>query len=307
MTLASPNHRFMMSSPVCRSVILAFSLFALSACLQTNPDETGSVVDLEKTPEDDGRRAGASSSTNWPNEFVHNQNKAVWSFDSVLRIEFFEIPRVAPAWDSSVRRSGTIYLYPGKAIPALDSIKPIFWNIDESSSFEIPIQKIRETAASPSDTIWFNVRLDLDSLHGWFQGFQLERRTGKLVETPFSPFPEKTVFLKFAWFYFKGSVSQVTSLLPPPPGSNPEISFYIPGTPKFCKAVTDSFQVGPLPKGEYPLRIIRTTSLAGSVAGTLVEVWELNIKGQDLTATFTLGEQVLAFQSTGKITLRLEE
>lgn len=290
-----------------RLTLGALSLFALSACLQTEPAGPGTDLDAEKLPEDNGRRAGASSSTNWPNEFVINRNKAVWSFDSVLRIEFFDIPDRAPARDSSVKRSGTLYLYPANAIPALDSIKSVSWTIEEASAVDIPISRILTAATPGSDTVRFNVRLDLAPLHGWFQGFQYEKSTGKLIETPFSPLPEKTFFLKFDWFYFQGSVPQVTSLLPAPAGNNPEISFYIPGTPNFCKAQADSFKVGPLPKGEYPLRIVRTSGLAGSTVGTLVEIWELKVTGQELISNFTLGEPVLTFQSKGKISLRNEE
>jgi hypothetical protein len=284
--------------------LAALSAIALSACLQTDPAGPGVDTDLERPPEDNGRRAGASSSTNWPAEFANRGYKAAWSFDSLLHIQFFIMLPDLPPTDAPVKLKGAIHLYPGKAIPAFDSVPPVSWSFPAADTLHIPLETIRKVSTGSSDTISFNVRLELDSLSGWVYGLQLDRNTGKLIETANSPFPATTTLLKSRPFFFQGLVSEVTSLLPNPAGNNPEISFYIPGTPFFCKAKADSFHVGPLPRSEYPLRVVRTSIAQGAPEGTLVEIWELRVAGLGESSVFTLGDQVLSYPSKGKLTLR---
>jgi hypothetical protein len=285
----------------------AIPVFALSACLQTDPSGPGNGNDIEEPVEDNGRRAGATSSTNWPTEFGNQRFKAIWSFDTVLKIEFFNLSYGFPPVESHAEWNGTIHLYPAKVIPALDSVPSIEWNFEHTHRLEIPLEKINRLAAGKADTVAFNVRLDMDSIEAWFFDFKIQVSTGKIVETPVSPLPEKLSYLKQPRYFFQGSNTGVTSLLPEPIGKNAQISYYIPGTPEFCKAQTDSFHLGPLSNRDYPLRLVRISDPMDGQGGTLVEIWELRITGPAGSSIFSLGEQVLTLRTKGKLTLRDEE
>jgi hypothetical protein len=285
------------------SLVLAAAALCLAACLQT---ETGESPDAAPAnPEDNGRVAGAPSSTNWPAEFGRHQHALEWSTDTALRIRFFDVvTETFPAREVPATRKGIARLYPGSVIPALDSIRSVSWSFGETDTLVIPFDSIPATSAASADTVSFNVHLDLHPLHGMLYGLRYSRRSRRIIDPPTSGIPEKTIYLDSLKFFFRGSTSEVTSLLPPGAGSHSEISFYIPGTPSFCEAQPDSFHLGPLPKGQYPLRVLRISGSGIPGAETSVEAWELRVSGLGTSTKFSLGERVLAFPSPGASALR---
>lgn len=287
--------------------LLALGLYALSACVQTDPADPGAGSEPRTPPEDPGRLTGASSSTNWPADIAQSQRFATWSSDPDLVLRFFDFPPVFPPAEVPAKLKGTLHFYPGQAIPAFAPLPKHSFAFAETESLRVDMPAVLAALSASTDTVSLNIHIDLDSLGGWIHGLRFDRATGRIIASPDSATPEKRVILKEPKYYFQGSVPEVTSLLPVTAGTKPEISFYIPGSPYFCKAQSDSFHVGPLPRQAYPLRVIRTSASRVDPGGTLVEIWELRVAGIGVGSTFTLGGQVLSYSSEAKFALRDKE
>jgi hypothetical protein len=104
--------------------------------------------------------------------------------------------------------------------------------------------------------------------------------------------------------FFAGNLKVDTTVITPSTG-NSEFCFYIPGTPVFEPVQADShFNIGPLPFGEYPLRLLRLTRFAGNPGETLVEVWEAPIDKVDSGFTLTPRAKVFSARTQGSLNLR---
>lgn len=288
---------------------IAISLYAaalcVTACLQTDPGQDPIENVKVSPPEDNGRRAGATSTTNWPPEIVGGKvHQLQWKVDSVLKLSFIDMSDSLGGPNLSVERGGFLRLYLGSSIPSMDTAASIEFEFPSTKELQVPFQWIDSLTLGREDTASFNLRLDSDTLQGWIYGFHYSRIKRLIVQTVSSPFPANTTQLTTPKHFFHGSVEQVASMLPIPAGNNSKLSFYIPGTPNFYTAQSDSFMVGPFSKGRYPLRVIRTSDGGGIPQGTLVEAWELLVTVVGSKSTFKLGEQVLAHQSQAKVTLR---
>lgn len=301
-----PQPRSPRTAPESRTArgLAVAAFLVLAGCMQTDPDPAEpagkEAVDI---PEDHGRRAGASSSTNWPTELGLPRNPKVFGkADTLLSLYFFEFLQVPPGGDQPVKMAGSLRFYRGGTIPALDTVPYLEYRFQETDTLAIP-GWILDSLSTASDTAFFNIRIESDSLQGWLFGFSYSRRERKFKDSPFSAFPAKSVMLRTPTYSFKGNLRVDTAKVPPVAGGS-EICFYIPGTPVFVPVGMDTTRVGPLPRGEYPLRFLRLTRLAVHPAETLIEAWEVKAGQKIDDPLLEPDEKVFSARVKGALSLR---
>lgn len=291
-----------------RAAALATLALMAFGCMQPEGPDTSTVKGGEPVFEDDARRAGTSSSTNWPAELGSEWVEVLWHCDSTLWLEF----KVLEGSSLSRRQTGRVSLYAATSIPALDSLHGFELRFKDTSTVVIPLGLIDSLKKEGRDTVRFNILLQTD--HGeqcLLYDFSYQVRSRIYLGTGFSETSERTHALKKPEYFFRGGFEK-TPMLPAPSGKgNSEICFYIPGTPYFWQASTSSDLVlmGPIPDGLFPLRLLRATPLGEGKAGTEVEVFEV-LSQPDSGAVktfrydFHYGELVRRWVSSSIVTLR---
>lgn len=286
-----------------RGKVLAFAAAAslmLGACLQTDP---GTPEDTTVTPpKDTDRRAGASSSTNWPAELATRQVKVESEIGSELRLKFGQVGLGA---DVPVEVRGTLRFHRAGVIPALEGQSAKEFTFPGTDTVSIPFSFLDTLWNTPEDTLSFNIEVRTDTLSAWVMGFAYSKSEKKVVSSPLSN-QTAIPFLRKVDFYFVGNLSVDTTLNTPVSGTS-EFCFYIPGTPIFGKVQADrQFKIGPLPQGEYPLRLLRLTK-SDNPRETLVEAWEVPVDQRLFDSSVTPGAKVLSVRTQGILNLRNAE
>jgi hypothetical protein len=286
--------------------LAALALLALSACLQTEPGEDNLGGDSPQPLEDDSRTAGSSSTTNWPPKSITGGTfyKVFWSADTQMRLDFFEFHSSTATEDIPLEHAGKIQLYRGGTIPALDSARFLEWTFPSTDTLFFPFSKIDSLGKGSGDTLYFNIHLVTDSLDAWIYDLGYSKKERKIINSPSSPLPGSPTFMHPSIYYYQAATADISALLPLPANPVYELGFYIPGTPEFGRAKSDSITLDHLPQGKHPLRVLRISYPDTSPDSTLVEAWELKVAGLGEDSKFTLGGQVLAVRTKGRLTLR---
>jgi hypothetical protein len=283
--------------------LLAAALACLAACVQTDPGSPapsgGSGL------EDKGRVAGSTSSTNWPTE--HGQPRVVkvrGRLDSVQTLVFFEFQNRPPViGDLPVKLSGVLRFYPAGVIPALTTPRFTELAFAGADTLRIPGAALDSLVPEASDSLAFNIHIIADSLECWLLGFTYSGKTGRVSRSPLPDSSATPVFFKAPTYYYRGNLKVDTNRISPVAGES-EFCFYIPGTPIFGKVKPDSsILLGPMPKGMYPLRLMRVTHLATEPPKTQVEAWEVQA-GIEIDGTLVPGQQVFSVRTEGVLNLR---
>jgi hypothetical protein len=248
------------------SAFTALVCISLMGCLSESGTGNGAKSDQSGII-DDNLRAGASSSTNWPNEGnpVYEIHGRV---DSALVLHFLDVG--APA-----KISGKVTFYQGGIIPALDSVPSFEWPFSGTDSIEVPLNMLQDSLeVQGGDTLSFSMKVDADGNECLLVGFIYSIHQKKFLRDHFSLFPESTHFLVKPEYSFRGDLDSLLPHLPPVTG-NVQTSFYIPGTSYYWKkGLVSPLDIGPLPKGSYPLRLIRISD-PESGSGSKVEIFEI--------------------------------
>lgn len=286
---------------------LALALLA-SGCLQPDPsgdpDATGASGIPDKEP-----LAGATSSTNWPQEEAGSAPIEIFGTADTALVFSFKQTSGSAEEALPIRATGTARLYPAGIIPVFDALPSKDLAFADADSITIAPDDFNSLFAKGMDTIGFTVEFRMDTARALMPGFVYSRKEGKFLRWPpginaTDPTACISPHYKFAGIpdsLFAKALSDTTG--------NARFYYYIPGSPYFWRhsLVKDSLYIGPTVNGRLPLRCVKVTSHAGPKADFEVEVFPLSLVKEfvyDDTHTlvpvshFRLGE--LLFQASGQ-------
>ncbi|MDB5102460.1 MAG: hypothetical protein JWP91_149 [Fibrobacteres bacterium] len=283
--------------------ILAISMLLVAGCLK--PDATGPGRNAGERIEDQNLIAGATSSTNWPQEDAgshHPYLKGVADSLVVLRI-----------YDSTgipMKVTGKATLYLAGSIPALDTTESTSFPVSNVDSFDVPLEALRRLNSAGKDTVAFSILFESGRNQALITGFYFSSTLKKILRSPFSEKPDLETHLIDPHYAFHGVPDSLLANVRLYPEGKVEWCFYIPGSPFFFKASPDTaITIGPLPNGRFPIRLLR---LAQSDGGTnRMEVYEvkMNYGPQDAThhtpyRIIEAGTRLFVFDTMSAISIR---
>src|SRR5690606_9546785 len=144
-------------------------LLTVAGCLQPDPVSVPGREDDFPALEDNGLRAGATPTTNWPpkagNRYISIRSRA----DSALAIAFMQNGEAAtdPLF-VPVRLSGTASLYAAGTIPALQDPRVATITFTDADTIRFSPEVADSLLESGNDTLIFNIRIrTVDGLEGW--------------------------------------------------------------------------------------------------------------------------------------------
>jgi hypothetical protein len=268
-------------------IMFAILLFALSGCLKP---ESASGPEQNPNPliEDPDLRAGATSSTNWPQEDAHPRQLNVGGqADSVLKLFFRDL--LTP-----YKLSGRLTFYRGGAIPALESVATRSLVFSDTDTVLVEASVFSSLAREGRDTVSFSIRVESDTAQAFCYGFTYSIKQKAFLSSPFSSASARSASVTNPRYYFRGKAD--TSLLSYGPSDHgkSEWCFYIPGSPYFWKVkIGDSLEIGPLPSGTYPIRLIRIIKPDASLNKSLLELYEVELFKTQIDSAHHEVEQII--------------
>lgn len=289
-------------------ILFAFALLALMACLKPESISGTTPEDRESGIIDTDLLAGATSSTNWPAEDVFPERISVrGKADSQLVIHFFKV--LTP-----IQTTGRITLFQGGIVPILDSVTSTTFPFSEKDSLLIPESAFIPLRQDDSDTVRFSLKIETDTAECLFLGFVYSIKQKAFINSPFSIPSLSTAILTESKFSFKGTVDSVLALFGPSFAGKSEWCFYIPGTPNFWMAARvksgDTLEVGRLPMGKYPLRLIRIQAQEANQRMNLLEVYSIKVTidsaNQSRSFILGLGNRIIAREISNSKLIRPE-
>lgn len=259
------------------SFMLAFS-YLLSGCLQPEATSPTSQIDNpDAIPSDPELRAGASSSTNWPTKSADNPIQISLKADSQFSLHFLR-QSFSPLDTNpiSVKLSGIITAYQSGIIPALDSVPYTSQPFANSDSIQLSRDMILKLGKNTSDTVWFNLNIKSDTGEVWTLGYGFVKSKKKFLITEYAAESINSIIFSKSGNSFKGLIDTTIKLTSPTLIGHSVSCFYIPGTPLFWPINSDTLSFGPLPKGQYPLRLLKLTSASSNSMQTEVSVFQIS-------------------------------
>lgn len=229
---------------------MALSL-AMAGCLQTDPSGKGGDPSGNPDIRDRDLLAGATSSTNWPPDDAHVRVAVNGTADSALTLRFHwltERPKL----------SGRLRIFRVGPIPALDSVPELSVPFEDAESLFIGSDRLMAFLGRDTGAPRFALRIETDSGNCHFFGFEYSPGQRRFLHSPLSILATSSAVMYPDSSYLTGVLEP--NLRKSASGGNgiPGLYFYIPGSPFFWKAGPDStIGLGPLPKGGYPVRILR--------------------------------------------------
>lgn len=255
--------------------LLLLSLSIFVGCMK--PDATNpSTEDPVQVPEDQELRAGASSSTNWPVKFGDPSISIAVAAGSDFILRFSNTSGTGS--DSArvpAKLTGKLSVCKSGTIPVLDSLRTASVGFFESDSVGLAAALLDSLFESSRDTLLFNVHIKTDSLETWAFGFGYSRKSKQFFKALLSIETENSLFLKSTLDTIQGVLDTSGGLPKSALNGKSIFCFYIPGTPFFWKPTTDSLVLGPIPDGNYPLRLLRVTYAGEKDSGTEMEAYEV--------------------------------
>jgi hypothetical protein len=261
------------------SILTGISVFllAVAGCLQSDPGADGGSASGSGIQDPD-LLAGATSSTNWPQEDVGFHPIQIFgTVDSTLVFAFKQKLETGDLF-RTVQVSGTVRLYRAGYIPVFDSVPFIQLNLAMTDTFRISADDLNPLFPKDMDTLRFTVEFRSDTALAIAPGFAYSRKLGKFVELPSAPSEQYSIFMvnphyKVAGFPDSAFQAELSD-------SSGDVSFYyyIPGAPYFWRHSMsgDSLYIGPTVKGNFPLRCVRILSHVDPNTGFTVDVFPLS-------------------------------
>lgn len=285
----------------------------LSACLK--PDAVGGSSQVEEPPEvlEPILLAGATSSTNWPEEPNHRTRVTVMGrVDSVITLVFARAREESEGYDR-VSLSGTLTLFDGSTIPAVDTVPSAGMEFVDVDSVVVPVELIHSLPTHGRDTLGFGILVKVDTTQCFIGGFLHRKSTGKIIYSIFPENPPSAFQLLEPKYGYSAEVDTtgVTHLFPPAPSV--EMSFYIPGSPFYWRPEPfGSITLSPLSEGPYPIRLILASPASGDSSRTHVTLFEVSVRklqpginGQpSKPPAFIIGRELLSTVVSGRLRLR---
>ncbi len=269
---------------------LIFLFLAVTGCMQPDTAGPNGSVTPEAGVEDMDLLAGATSSTNWPPEDAPILPKWVrGSADSDLVVGFFD-ESGAP-----LTASGRLILYKAGVIPAFQAPETTEVAFENAGSQKIPGALLRQWVGNGADTIFFSVRVEIDTVESFLGGFLYSVKRKKFISSPFSGKPDYSFNFANRRFAIHGIADTSLLELGFSMQGKTTLCFYIPGSPFFFKMIPDSIlTIGPIPIGDFPVRLLRIIATEGQSQQKQLEVYEVKVSSFNVDATHTVPYKVIS-------------
>lgn len=259
---------------------------------------------------DDDLRAGATSTTNWPPELGSRAIGIGSLADSVLTIAFrIQGEAASDTLPSPVRLSGRASLYKAGIISALEAPRFAFLDFRDADTLRIRASSAASLLDPGEDTLFFNVRIETDSLGAWAFGYGYLRITGRFFQTAVSKQAENSIHLRGTDAVFAGRLDTAGAFPESAASGESILLLCIPGTHFHRRLLDDSIEAGPLPRGEYPLRFLRVTRSTSGVPETTLEIFVAAMTRMNAESNFFRfrpGELIRSHRLRGEVMLRSE-
>jgi hypothetical protein len=282
-----------------------FSLY-LVGCLSPDTTNSGTTGKESETIEDNDLLAGSSSRTTWPPDIVGDTVISILLQPGKSLTYHF---RILDSLNNPVnfKISGKLTLFRNGGIPAIDSVPSFEFAFVDQDSVTLSADQLLPFAKKGQDSIVFNIRMESPHWgNSFLMGFKFHLARAVFSNPELSFISINSVFLIRGEKYFHGpcDLNTISSNLI---GKGKSVlSFYIPGTPYFWKITPDSINLGPVPEGLYPLRLLRITDMGDGLLGSEVEVFEMLQLGTKHTASFQVGNRILEMRTEKTISLRVQ-
>jgi hypothetical protein len=219
------------------------------------------------------RLAGATSSTNWPQEDVgSNKLLAELKFDSTIGISFLD------TLEKPITASGSVSLYRSKYIPAFETPDSLYITFADQGSLVIDPLEFRKTFTDSADTIAFTMLIRVDSLQGLMHSLVYVVSTGKFSRLNYGHLSRITYPVSIPKFSVRGIPGSFLPKTTVSSNGKKGWCLYIPGTPfYFLINEGDMIDVGPIPQGDYPVRLLALGPAADDPKLQTLTVYEVKL------------------------------
>lgn len=290
-----------------RKLISIAALVLAAGCMQTDPAPGKPDQAL---PEDNGRRAGATSSTNWPPDISAPQYVTIFTKTGANLVLTFaktnnddaSLPARVP-----VKVGGIVTAYRASDIPVFMDLETAVTAFPESESAVFTGDWIVKLSREGEDTIYFNINVLSGTKSTWINGIGYDKISKFFFETEYSDQTKDLGVLYEELDTIRGVLDTSIQLPKPKLSGKSVLSFYIPGSPYFKSAQVDTLQLGPIPDNEYVLRLLRVTYAGANETGTEIESFEVQsskIANNVNEYVFKPGALVFSYLSQSTLTQR---
>ena len=286
-----------------RAFLFSLAFLALG-CMAPDPSGPGSDGDPDRIQEEN-LLAGATSSTNWPQEDAGRKRAlAVVTFDSAFRIHFTDTS------GNEIRLEGKMAVYGSGDIPLFHAPDSTVLKFPSLQEIEVPASALLGMGGSQGDSIAFTVRLEMDSLQCLITGFSYSRTRGVFSRTPKSELVRFTYPISIPEYSLHAvpGDSLPQSLLPN--SGKKAWCLYIPASPYyFVLDSADFIDLGPLPQGTYPFRLLLIGEPEGEQKLRKLTVFEVKSgfsrKVPGWNTSLELGQKIDELSAKSSISIRL--
>jgi hypothetical protein len=252
---------------------------ALSGCLQLDSADKAGADRGVSGIQEPIQTAGATSSTNWPQEDVGTEPVQVFgTADSVLKLTFKQ-PLDSTRVPYPSRLAGRIRIYRAGFIPVLDSVPSLGFAFPAMDTLRLSGNDLKPLIINGLDTLRFTVELRTDTSMCLMPGFVYSFNQGRFLGLPPILSAGGSVTFSDPHYKFAGIPdSAFVSALSDTAG-NARFYYYIPGSPYFWRhsLTRDSLYIGPTVKGALPLRCLKVMTRADRNGGILIEAYPLTL------------------------------
>jgi hypothetical protein len=270
------------------------------------PETSVSTPDPEQDPiiEDQDLLAGASSRTTWPPDLVGDTSIQVnWQSGKDLKIHFSFLD--SNFQTVSFQVSGRLTIFKSSGIPALDPAQSVAVTFQDEDTLTLSSTVLSPLFKSGQDTLGFNILIESNHWgKSFLVGFTYFKAALQFNDPAASLTTANSIFLDRVERYYRGACDATKILAQSSTISKSQLCFYIPGSSYYWPAKSDSIRLGPLPNGNYPLRLLRVDQAAGGLKGSEVEIYEILQRDQGGFKIFQLGKRILALHTDKVLNLR---
>ena len=260
--------------------LLAISTILFISCMQpdspSGPDgSNGSGV------KDQNLLAGATSSTNWPQEDAGKQYPVIsGKSDSILTLFFKD------TLGANMMRTGKMTAYVAGKIPSFETPLSKSIQIRNLSSISLTPAFFESLAGIDQDSGSFSLLFEFDASQCLITGFTYSISLKKFLRSPFSEDSNFTALVKNPHYSLHGIPDSSLPTVVDPTTGKAVMCFYIPGSPFFFKTISDTaIDIGPLPDGKFPIRVISITEAKGGTGKNILDVFEIKVSLNPIDAT----------------------
>jgi hypothetical protein len=284
-------------------ILLAYVLLLMAGCMK--PDPTGpEQTDAKSGIEDQNLLAGATSSTNWPQEDAGSKKIiAKGEVDTGIVIRFTDTAK------TPMKMTGSLSIYQAGLISAIDIPESTTISFSDLDHISIPSKAITGLVSAHQDTILFSILIKSDTLQCLLAGFVYSIEHKKFLKSPFSGITTYSYPFSVSRYMIRGIPDSSLPTVTFSASGKTGWCFYIPGSPFFFNVKLDSaIRIGPVPQGNYPIRLLKLSSLDGVPGSSQLDVFEVKLvfsgKNRDFPYAVSVGDRIFSQTVKSSVSIR---